>query len=223
MNLPRTLCAALFLGASSLASAVPVNSVANGGFESPNGALTPPAYATSIAGVGAGGASSAQNWNLYNNSAPQTDNDLLASTDTIAPGGSYMSHIRSGGISNGLYQVFAGIAGFTVEADVFVVRGSAVVSAFSGGGTSLVASTASTGTGQWEHLVIPFMAAFTDEIVVYTNSSGAEFYVDNVWVSSETRPTASGVPEPDSLALLSVGLLASALVAARRGMTAHSR
>lgn len=224
MNTPRILCAAFLLGASGLASAVPVNFLANSGFESPNVSLTPPNYATSIAGVGAAGASSAQNWNLYNNTAPQTDNELLASTDVITSGGSYMSHIRSGGISNGLYQVFAGISGFTVEADVYVARGSAVISAFSGGGTSLVASTVTTGTGQWEHLVIPFLNAFTDEIVVYSNASGADFYVDNVWVSNETRPIATpSIPEPGTLALLVAGLLVSAPIPLRRGTTRHGR
>lgn len=190
-----------FLALPTLAFA---NVLSNAGFETPAAGLAAPNYATGNSGTGAISyvSSSAAGWFLYNNHASATSTELLAST---APTGSgNMLHLSTNYQYSGMGQAFSTLANATLSIDVYVLSGQAWLAAYTNGGSTLLASTTSSHTGQWETLSVTVTGGNPNLFILYSAPGTAvDFYADNAWADLTPRPT---VPEPASLLLLAVGL-----------------
>lgn len=185
----------------ALASA---NLLSNAGFDTPAAGLSAPNYATANSGSGAGSyqSSSAAGWFLYNNQASATATELLAST---APGGSgYMLHLSTNGPYSGTGQAFATQSQATLSVQVYVLSGQAWLAAYADSGNTLLASTTSSYTNQWETLSVSVGGGNPNMFILYSAPGAAvNFYADNAWADTTPPPA---VPEPASLLLLAAGL-----------------
>ena len=176
------------------------NLLSNPGFEvvGPNGPTT------TFSGSGDGGSSAAASWEVFNNSSITTLTELV-------PGGNYMLHINTGGLNNGLNQGFNFVSPANASVDVYVLSGQVQLSLLGTGGYDN--STVSTSLNTWEHLAFSLPAG-SGEIIIYSKSNGANFYVDN---ASVTTPLSS-VPEMSSVLTAALGVLV--YLKCRRKLTA---
>jgi hypothetical protein len=192
----RPLVAAVLLCLAS--SPAFAGSILNPGFDTPTAGLAGPTYPTSISGADLGGISSAADWLLFNDSAPTTSTELLASTDPNGSG--FMISVASAGSHNDLYQFFSETPRATASIDVFVLSGTVGLALYESVSGAFVTSTTSSGLGRWETLELTTPAT-ANALYIYTGPGGASFYADNVGL-----PAVSSVPEPSSFVLGALGL-----------------
>jgi hypothetical protein len=209
--LPRALWA-LTLGAAVAAalwampgSAHGQNVVSNPGFET----VGPSGPSTVYSGPGYNGGSSAANdWTVWNNSRlasgdyATTSTELLASTDTLAPGGSFMLHITVDSHDNGIFQdrTFSTVSPAYASVDVYVLSGQMYLGLV---GANPV-TTLSTTTNTWERLYTSQPSS--SEIFMYSAGGPADFYLDNAFVGQ------TPLPEPSAGVLL----IGAAILGGRR-------
>jgi hypothetical protein len=214
----RSLCKALSLCTILLvvaAEAPAGNIVPNPGFETPNPSLGLPNYFTSLTTVAEGVPTSADAWFMKNQlTTTFITTELLPSTDTINPPGTYMIHVVTNGTYNGIApQLTTHIQQGSASVDVFVLSGRVYLTLNTlDGGAALLPAIYSSKHGEWERLQTPLLSA-PDPILhpitsinIYADVGGADYYVDN----------AAVVPEPSALALLAIGIGAYVLVVRRR-------
>jgi len=146
----------------------------NASFEAVGPAGSPPSFT----GQGGGGHSAADAWTVFNNTDGTTDTELVPST--LPGGGARMIHVETTGNRNGLVQVFlpynTGSSSVLAQVRVFVVSGQVAIGTGNGGHTGF--DTVSTTTGQWELLQALNGASPANELIVYSASDHAEFYVE---------------------------------------------
>jgi hypothetical protein len=206
----------LFLAAIAVSyvpsSAWAGNLLQNGGFDTPTPGLSPPNYPTSITGAFTFGASSAEDWTLFNSRDATTSTELLPSTDPLGSG--FMIHLTSvtnngdpdGSFFNGLQQGFPTQSGGTASVDVYVLSGPVILALYSGDGSSLISDTFSTTLNQWQTLTVTAPSGSDPNLIVlysYSTTGTGEFYADGASVQS--------VPEPASGVLALIGMSATAL------------
>lgn len=199
------VAAAVSLSMLSASAASAANFVTNAGFEAPSGG------ATSASFIAGGGVSAAPDWQLYNNTFAVTSSRVLAST---APNGEdQMLHITTGGGDNGVYQYFAGAAQYATV-NVRVLSGTVALYLYLNGNQQTGSAFSGASTG-WQTLSLNTGAANSNEIVIYSVSGPAEFYVDNAYASN-VAPPPTGVPEPSAWALMIVGFGGAGALLRRR-------
>jgi hypothetical protein len=177
------VCAAvLVLAASSgYAAAVP-NLLKNADFSRIG--LHP--FHTELGGEGKPGDSAAADWTVYNNGPGKTITDLLPSSRR---GGKNMIHVVTSnskpGSGSGLVQAFfpisTGPGHVNANAWVFVKTGTVFIGTGNGGNTGIDAR--SSVTGKWMQLRARNGASPANLFIIYGQSPGAEFYVDEASVS----------------------------------------
>ncbi len=188
---------AILLATPSRASLLVNGSVESAG---PNGS------STTFTGLSAGPCA-ASGWSTFHNTQSTTRTDLRTTTLPTAPVGSNMMYVSTGGLNNGIEQVFlpfnTGPASATFSVWVYVVRGQVGAGVGNGGNTSL--TSFSTTTGQWELLTgqNALSQSPANLFIVYASTAGgADFYVDEAIV----------VPAPSA----ACALCATSLLAHRR-------
>lgn len=207
----KTLAAGAVVLAMAFAAghaAAATNLVLNGDFEA-----TPNA-ATSAMFSGGGGTSAAPEWLLYNNAAATTASEIIGAT--LPDGGDQMLHVVTGGHNNGVYQYFAGSARYA-QVRVFVNSGAVSLFLYLNGNTQN-GQAVSTVTGAWQTLTVDTGANNSNEIVIYANGPGADFYVDNAFAGTEPGPppVSATVPEPGAWALMILGVGGAGVALRRR-------
>jgi len=186
--------------------------VVNGSFET-TAAGGPNSTLVNSDGSNQTGLSGADGWSTFLYSAGVLDtNQVPAGTQAplLAGQGNFMLYVSNSGATGGIYQDPNLPAGTTYTAYVYVVSGEVALQSFDGNyDTSAIA----TATGAWQQLSITttFDGASiligTDNFNSGAVSSGpSQYYVDLV--------EAQAVPEPASLAVLAIGIVA--LIARKR-------
>jgi hypothetical protein len=182
--------------------------VANPDFTMPN----PSFSTTTLTGAHLGGPSAAADWGTFNNSSATTTTSLLPSTLTLGGSHTNMIHVVTSGAGNGLVQVLApvntGPDNATTSAYVYVNSGRVGLGTGNGGTTSLDALSGTTKS--WELLQGSNGHSPANEIVLYSASGPADFYVGLVSIDPSTVQTASA-PEPSALLSSTLGVLFSIL------------
>ncbi len=189
------------------------NIISNPGFEIINFERGP---STTFTGINDGLGSSANDWRVWNNTFGTTTTELIPSTDSITPGGTYMMHINTDGASNGIFQNPGPVSPSFGYIDVFVLRG-VVQLTLDGFGQTL--SSLSSKTNQWERLGVDLPHG-SSIMRLYSSGGGANFYVDNAYLGStplpDLPPAPSDVPEPGPIAVLFASSIAGCGVLVRR-------
>jgi PEP-CTERM motif len=124
-----------------------------------------------------------------------------------------MIEVTTNGYANGIWQQYlptnTGPTSAFGSAWVYINSGCVGIGIGNDGNTG---ATSSTGvTGQWVNLTTLNGVSPANEFIVYTTvAGGADYYVDNAWVSV--------VPEPASLTLLAIGACAALRRRLRKAM-----
>ncbi len=114
---------------------------------------------------------------------------------------------------NGLVQVFGalGTGPIAVEGSVWIhTNPRQIVGVGVGNGGATFSTEFTNGLGGWEELVFTESTSPVNEMIIYADTPGAEFFVDTAFA------TAS-VPEPTSAGILGVCGIAALCVRRRRG------
>ncbi|MCF2151404.1 squalene/phytoene synthase family protein [Desmonostoc muscorum LEGE 12446] len=127
--------------------------------------------------------SAAENWTVFNNKQnpdfiPIITTELVPST--FPGGGSKMIHVKTNGLRCGLVQGFGAIdtgsPSAIASAWIYVVSGKVGIGTGNQGHTGLDVISSKTNT--WEHLQSPNGVSPANQLIIYSASDGAEFYVD---------------------------------------------
>jgi PEP-CTERM motif len=205
-----------FMTVFSLAAFVPIaraGSLQNGGFDTvgPDGSPV-----TSIGQPYNPVASAAADWMQYA-VVPESyiKTELLPTTDPW--GSDNMIHVvTDNGYSttdhfgNGFEQYFTTLQSATVSFDLYVVSGQVTAGLVVAGNEAFANDRIFNATGGWIHVVDQSNQLINDvAFETFTINAGAEYYVDNLVISST-------VPEPSSLVLFGIALLLSGRFALRK-------
>lgn len=157
------------------------NLLANPGFETIGPIGSPTTVTTAVPG-GAGN-SSAASWTLFTNN-PGTIWTEQATYLTSPSGSTRTLHVITDAANNGVVQVFApfgsGPTNSISAVWVYVRRGTVYLGTGNGGNTG--PNVSSTVNGQWELLSAPNGAQPANELIVYSQNGGADFYLDDAEV-----------------------------------------
>lgn len=140
--------------------------------------------------------SAAEHWTTWTGTYGYMATRLLPSTLVR---GNTMIEVNTGGAGNGLVQVFGKLhtGPPLVEACVWikVVEGKVGVGIGNGGNTHV--SAVIEATGRWERIMITNAVAPANEIIIYTATQGASFFVESasVRVRGETVDYSCCSPE----------------------------
>ena len=146
---------------------------------------------TQLSGDSTPGDSAASQWTVYNNGPGTTTTELMASTRTA---GKSMIHVvttnAKPGSGSGLVQAFfpvsTGPGHVIASAWVYVKSGAVFIGTGNGGNTGIDART--TTTGKWIQLRARNGVSPANLFIIYGQSPGADFYVDEASV----QPLAPG-------------------------------
>ncbi len=192
------LCAGVLLALTANSRADLI--VANPDFNNPQSGVT----TSVLTGAHHGGESAAANWTTWNNSVATTTTTLLPST--LPGGGTFMLHVTTTGSNNGIVQVLApyntGPVGAMGSAYVYVLSGHVGLGTGNGGNTT-PNNSISTATNTWQ-LLRGFNKPSDspiNEMVIYSQGGGADFYVGFAGVQA--------TPEPSTLLSSTIGILLS--------------
>lgn len=153
-------------------------------------------------GTGALGSSAAANWGIFHNTNGSTETNWLtydqAGLLPFLGQNTETDHVLRAEVShagNGLVQTWAplgsGPAGAEGSVWIHTNPGQIVgVGVGNGGGTFTSAFT--SGAGGWEEIVFTESNSPVNEMIIYAETSGAEFYVDLARVSAVPEPTSAG-------------------------------
>jgi hypothetical protein len=164
----------------------------------PNG--SPTTVTTAVPG-GAGN-SAAANWTLFTNTPGTVFTELLPSSRND---GTRMIHVRTTGARNGLVQVFqpfnSGPTKVISGAWIYVLSGRVCIGTGNGGNTGCDAYTSTLG--QWQYVSASNGVIPANEFIIYSTTTGADFYVDEASVRFSpnllANPTFSTVGPNGSL------------------------
>jgi hypothetical protein len=180
------LATALLLAATPPAVAAP-NLLANPSFEVPG--PDGPSTVNTTAVPGGAGASAADSWGVFNNTAGSGSTELLTTT---RPGGTgRMIRVTMDGAGNGLAQMWApfgtGPAQAYVSAWVLVESGVVGIGAGNGGSTTIGPTT--TLVDEWEYVTGLNFPSPVNEMIVYSDTVGGNtFFVDDAAVVPVQAP-----------------------------------
>lgn len=190
----------LIFGLVGLVASAHANLLANGDFSviGPNGS---PTVHVGLNGLGS---SSADSWSVWHNNNAVTTTQLVT-TSNLLPAGVPTNAttgmlVTSTGASNGVFQTFgSNPANAFFDVYVWVLQGQVTIGAGNGGAT--VGTVNSSGINQWEHLATASSGSPVNQVIIYSTGP-AVFYVASANVDA--------VPEPASMAVLGLGVVALA-------------
>jgi hypothetical protein len=190
----------LIFGVVGLVASAQANLLSNSDFSivGPNGS---PTVHVGLNGLGS---SSADSWSVWHNNNAVTTTQLVT-TSNLLPAGIPTAAttgmlVTSTGASNGIFQTFgSNPANAFFDVYVWVLQGQVTIGAGNGGST--VGTANSTGINQWEHLVTASSSSPVNQVIIYSTVPSV-FYVASANVST--------VPEPATMAILGLGVLALA-------------
>jgi hypothetical protein len=146
---------------------------------------------TELSGNSQPGESAAENWTVYNNGPGTTTTELSASTRRV---GKSMIHVITSnskqGTGSGLVQAFfpvsTGPGHVNASAWIYIKSGTVFIGTGNGGNTGIDAR--SSTTGKWLQLRARNAVSPANLFIIYGQSPGADFYVDEAAV----EPLAAG-------------------------------
>ncbi len=188
-----------FIGGGLLASVSIAN--ANLLLDSNFSVVGPNGSPTTHIGTGNVGWSAADSWFMWHNTNGVSTTQLVDTSNllpSVAPSGATTGIlVTSTAANNGLVQTFTSTPNVTFDAWVYVLQGQVTIGVGNGGSTA--GSANSTGTGSWLHLSTVNSTSPADEAIIYSTGP-AVYYV--------TSATVNPVPEPASIAAISLGVAA---------------
>jgi hypothetical protein len=221
MRYQITLAAILtLLAVSNLPAQVGTNLVYNGEFDTPGSNGLDTSHEGQSPNLMPGSASAADGWNIWHNTDGVTattsltyDEAGIASIDSSQDRlTDRLLRVEASGIGNGLVQVLSppGTGPAAAEGSIWLYvtgPGQSVGVGIGDGGSTPILET-NMFTGRWEEIQFSQSNMLVNEIVIYAQTSGAEFYVDRVSVSA--------VPEPSGAIALLLSGLATVTIRRRR-------
>ncbi len=137
--------------------------------------------ASNIKGGSKGWYSAARHWTVWTNTYGNITTELQPSTLNKR---SKMIKVTTSGAGNGLVQVFGKHheGPEVVEACVWILVESGKVGVGIGDGGNTHVSMVVENTGRWERIMVTNAVSPANEIIIYTTTPGATFYVESATV-----------------------------------------
>lgn len=167
-------------------------------------------------GAGALGASAAAGWGVFHNTNGSTETNWLTYDEAgLLPflgQDPAVDHVLRAEVShagNGLVQTWAplGAGPIAAEGSVWIhTNPGQIVGVGVGNGGSTFTQEFTSGAGGWEEVLFTESNSPVNEMIIYAETSGSEFYVDFARVSAVPEPTSAGV----------LGIFGVAAIALRR-------